>query len=168
MKNRHRVIPRSLSIVFNKSKDKILLLKGQTKKIHWANTYNALGGHIEAGEDIYLSALREIEEDSGISLQNDQLRLAGLVHVKDYNDDYAIMFLFVATIGSAELKSSEEGKVEWIELSQLKSIKTIAPDIKTLAPLCSELKNNETLFGTSIFNTDRTLKKFEIEIYPSK
>ena len=168
MKNRHSIIPRSLTIVFNKNKDKILLIKGQPKKVHWADTYNALGGHIEADENIHSSALREVEEESGISLKKDELRLAGLVHVKDYNDDYAVMFLFMATIGSTKLKSSGEGKVEWVEVNQLKSIKTIAPDIKTLTPLCMKLEKNEILFGTSIFNADRTLKKFEVEVYSTK
>ncbi len=168
MNTRHSVIPRSLTIVFNKDNSQVLLIKGQPKKTHWANTYNALGGHIEENENIHASALREVEEESGISLQREQLRLAGLVHVKDYNNDYAIMFLFKATVGDTDIKSSDEGNVEWIDIGKLKSIKTIAPDIKTLAPLCKKLKNNELLFGTSIFNNDRTLKEFKIDVYQAK
>jgi 8-oxo-dGTP diphosphatase len=168
MNNRHSIIPRSLTIIFNEDDSQVLLIKGQPKKTHWANTYNALGGHIEANENIHTSALREVEEESGISLQKEQLRLAGLVHVKDYNDDYAIMFLFKATVDDTDIKSSEEGNVEWIDISKLKSIETIAPDIKTLAPLCKKLKNNELIFGTSIFNNDRTLKEFKIDVYKTK
>ena len=163
MENRHKVIPRSLTIIFNDDKTKILLIKGQPKKNHWANTYNALGGHIEAGENIHSSALREVKEESGILLKKDQLRLAGLIHVKDYNNEFAIMFVFTAIVGDVNLKSSKEGKVEWVKVNQLKSIKTIAPDIQTLAPLCKKLENNEIFFGVSIFNTDKSLKKFEIE-----
>jgi 8-oxo-dGTP diphosphatase len=165
MNNRHSIIPRSLTIIFNKDESKILLLKGRPRKTHWANTYNALGGHIEANENIHSSALREVKEESGISLQREQLRLAGLIHIKDYNSDYAIMFLFKTTISNTDLKSSEEGKVEWIDISRLKSIEAIAPDIKTLAPLCKKLKNNELIFGTSTFNRDRTLKELKITIY---
>jgi 8-oxo-dGTP pyrophosphatase MutT (NUDIX family) len=167
MRKRHNVIPRSLTIIFNKNKSKLLLIKGQPKKIHWANTYNALGGHIEAGENIHTSALREVKEESGITLQKDQLRLAGLIHVKDYNNDYAIMFLFMTTIDDVKFKSSDEGKVEWISINQLE-FKTIAPDVKILVSSCKKLNNNEIIFGTSIFNTNRSLKKFEIDIYPIK
>ena len=75
---------------------------------------------------------------------------------------------YLKRLADTDLKSSEEGKLEWIDIDKLESIENIAPDIKTLTPLCKKIKNNELMFGTSILNNDRTLKEFEIDIYPTK
>ena len=37
----------------------VLLLRGAADKRLWANRYNGLGGHVEAGEDVLSAAKRE-------------------------------------------------------------------------------------------------------------
>ncbi len=75
--DRFVVIPRTLIFIFDE--DRVLLLKGADDKNIWANKYNGVGGHVEAGEDILESAARELFEETGIT--NVALRLCGQVMI---------------------------------------------------------------------------------------
>ncbi len=75
------------------------------------------GGHVEAGESVTDSVIREMKEETGLTIRNP--RLCGL---KDWERDDGtryIIFYYRADEFSGELKPSEEGKVFWAELSEL-------------------------------------------------
>ena len=75
------------------------------------------GGHVEAGESITDSVVREIQEETGLAIQRP--RLCG---IKDWmRDDGSryIIFYYKADAFSGELRPSEEGKVFWAELDEL-------------------------------------------------
>lgn len=55
----------NLILVFNKEFDSILMCF--RKKMPYLGMYNLVGGKIEEGEDPFESALREMEEETGIS-----------------------------------------------------------------------------------------------------
>jgi 8-oxo-dGTP pyrophosphatase MutT (NUDIX family) len=79
--NRHLVTPRVL-IFLTRGRDRaqeVLLLKGAPDKRLWANRYNGLGGHVEATEDVYAAARREVQEEAGIAV--DGLALRGVVTI---------------------------------------------------------------------------------------
>ena len=56
-KDRNLIIPRTL--IFIRSEDSFLFIKGAADKRLWANKYNGIGGHLERGEDIQSAAERE-------------------------------------------------------------------------------------------------------------
>ena len=91
MKKYYSIIPRSLSFIVKG--DEVLLIKGHPKKYHWAGQYNALGGHIEHQEDIYKSAIREINEESGIKIPLKNVSLKGIIHVDTYYNENVFMFI---------------------------------------------------------------------------
>lgn len=75
------------------------------------------GGHVEQGESITESVIREVYEETGLTITRPKL-----CGVKDWiNDDGSryIVFLFRADEFSGELKASEEGEVFWTEPSAL-------------------------------------------------
>ena len=62
---RHLVVPRVLIFLTRTTGagvQEVLLLKGAPTKRLWANKYNGLGGHVEATEDVYAAARREVHE----------------------------------------------------------------------------------------------------------
>ena len=75
------------------------------------------GGHVEPGESITESVVREVFEETGLRIESP--RLCGFKDwMKDDGSRY-IVFYYRADKFSGELKSSEEGEVFWAELSEL-------------------------------------------------
>ena len=64
----------------------LLLLKGAPAKRLWANRYNGLGGHVEATEDVYTAAVREVWEEAGIEVR--ELALRGVVTIDTGFDEF--------------------------------------------------------------------------------
>ena len=80
------------------------MLKGAPTKRLWANQYNGLGGHVEADEDVYAAALREVNEETGLSVTD--LTLRGVVNVDTGNDEFGqrpgvMMFVFAGAADDA-------------------------------------------------------------------
>lgn len=160
MKKRFSIIPRNLLLIYNK--DSVLLQKGHSKKTHWANMYNGLGGHIEPGENVFSSAQRELQEEGGVLFRIEEMKLKAIISVKTYFDEDCYMFVFAITApDEIQFHANEEGTLEWIKIDKLTEMENIAQDIKILAPLIQKLPEGSLLTGTSSYNTDRTLKHFD-------
>ena len=85
------------------------------------------GGHVEAAESITASTVREIREETGLTVSN--LRMCGVVEWEplgeraegspaevDANSKY-IVFMFRTSTFTGELKSSAEERMEWMTLN---------------------------------------------------
>ena len=103
-----RVILTNMCMIQNGSK--ILV---EDKRSIWANGITFPGGHVEEHEPIVDSVIREIKEETGLTIKNPQL-----CGIKNWiNDDGSryIVFLFKTDKFSGELTSSDEGRVFWME-----------------------------------------------------
>ena len=94
--------------------EKKILLQNRVKK-DWQG-YALPGGHVEPGESFVDAVIREMKEETGLTVIDP--RLAG------ENGRY-IVLLFKATRWSGDLISSDEGQMEWIEYDNLTNIKTV-------------------------------------------
>jgi 8-oxo-dGTP diphosphatase len=127
---RYHVIPRTLCFITHG--DDVLLLRGGPHKRLWAGLYNGVGGHLEQEEDVYSAALREIKEETGLTVR--EVRLRGIVHA-DAGDPIlgVLFFVFTATAESRQVKPSEEGTLEWVPIAQLPASEMVE-DLPTLLP----------------------------------
>lgn len=76
------------------------------------------GGHVEPKESIVKSVIREVKEETGLDIS--KVRLCGLKQFTQCDGSYRYIVLFFKTnTFSGELKSSEEGKVFWIDKKDL-------------------------------------------------
>ncbi|MCY4072385.1 MAG: NUDIX domain-containing protein, partial [Chloroflexi bacterium] len=90
--HRWLTMPRTLSFVING--DDVLMLKRDAGKRVFPNQYNGLGGHVERDEDVRSSALREIEEESGLSVHS--LRLRSIHNIDAGEASGILLFVFTA------------------------------------------------------------------------
>jgi 8-oxo-dGTP diphosphatase len=80
--------------------------------------WNGLGGKFEPGESPEMCAIREVYEESGLTIHNPALR--GILTFPDFRsgeDWYA--FVFVARTFSGTLIDSTEGVLQWIDDDRL-------------------------------------------------
>lgn len=75
------------------------------------------GGHVEPGESFTRAVIREVWEETGLTIEKPQL--CGLKQFLDDNGTRYIVILYKTNRFSGELRSSEEGKVFWIKRSEL-------------------------------------------------
>lgn len=75
------------------------------------------GGHVEPGESFVESVIREVREETGLTIENPRLCGTKQFQTKD-NERYVVLF-YKTDRFSGELCSSDEGKVFWIPRSDL-------------------------------------------------
>ena len=97
-----------------------ILLQDRVKE-DW-NSYTLPGGHVEPGESIVAAVIREIQEETGLTLLDP--RLCGIKQFPIEEGRY-LVFLFVADRFTGTLSSSEEGKVEWVNRKNLDQYRTV-------------------------------------------
>ena len=94
-----------------------VLVQNKVNNPNWSG-WNFPGGHVEKGEYITPSVIREIFEETGLTVEKP--RLCGIKEFHKLKDGKRyIVFLYTADKFSGELKSSEEGEIFWYPLSEL-------------------------------------------------
>ena len=104
------------------------------------------GGHVEPGETVVASVIREVQEETGLTVSN--LRNCG--YIQWYNPEKQsqyFVFLFKTDTFTGNLKDSAEGKMKWLTLDEMLSGK-LAPNMKEYL---------------SVFQNETTLQAFGIE-----
>lgn len=106
-----------------------------------AGMYSPIGGKLNfaEGESPHQCACREIEEETGIRIDPDHVRLTGIVSERGYeNETHWLMFLFEVTraIDPAELSWCEfdEGALEWIPIDRVAEMNIPTTDREVMWP----------------------------------
>ena len=109
----------NLCMVEDLENGKAVLKYRSPEKTHWSG-YAFPGGHIEEGESLVESVIREIYEETGLTIADPKL-----VAVKDWPLDGGgryIVFCYKATEYTGQLRSSDEGEVSWVAKDQLEKL----------------------------------------------
>lgn len=104
--------------------------------------YSPIGGKVEvsAGESPHECAIREIQEEAGLNLDPEEVRLLGVVAEKAYQGEmHWLLFLFetVSPVNPSRVENLEfdEGVLEWVEVEQVQSKNIPQTDRDVLWPL---------------------------------
>ena len=96
------------------------LLQNRAKE-DWKG-YTLPGGHIEKGESIVDAVVREMKEETGLTVLNPHL--CGVKQFPTENGRY-LVFLFETERFEGELIDSDEGTMHWIRKEQLQEVNTV-------------------------------------------
>jgi 8-oxo-dGTP diphosphatase len=100
-------------------KDGKILLQNRVKT-DWQG-YAFPGGHIEIGESIVDAVVREVREETGLTIYNPALCGVKQFPLKGgkYENGRYLVFLFRADQFTGEVTSSDEGEMRWIAKDEL-------------------------------------------------
>ena len=107
--------------------------------------WNFPGGHVEQGEFVTPSVVREIREETGLTIENP--KLCGIKEFqKEQDGKRFIVFLYLASRFSGELRSSAEGDVFWYPLSELRRSKKLADGFSEMLPVFTSDEISEVFY----------------------
>lgn len=81
------------------------------------------GGHVESRESVVDSVIREIKEETGLTIS--ELEFCGIKDWIEHDGSRYIVFLYKSNKYEGDIQSSTEGEVFWMPLEKLKKKETL-------------------------------------------
>lgn len=148
MKN--NLIIGNVTFIFDKERTKVLLLKRAKEPMK--GCWTGVGGKTSFEEDLHLSALREIKEETNLEAEN--LKLKGILKtiLKDLNSSW-ILFIYTAdsSYSNENQVISDEGILKWVDIKDIENYNMIG-FIKEIFP---NILNEKKIFEGTIVHDDQ-------------
>lgn len=81
------------------------------------------GGHVESNESVADSVIREIKEETGLTISN--LQFCGIKDWIEFDGSRYMVFLYKTNTYSGDIQSSLESEIFWMSLEELKKKETL-------------------------------------------
>ena len=109
----------NMVMIYDRDKDRVVV---QDRVKSWKGI-SFPGGHLEDGESIVDSCIREIKEETGLDIEN--LKSCGTIYWcnSETFDKYIVFLYRTETFTGTLLEETEEGKVFWLSIDEVKKIK---------------------------------------------
>ncbi len=140
-----------------KDEQYLMLHRVKKEKDENKDKWIGIGGHFEAEESPEDCLLREVKEETGLTLTKWAFR--GIVTFVSDLWDTEYMFLYTADEYEGELKECDEGNLEWIEKSKVYDLPIWEGD-KVFFKL---LEDRETFFSLKLCYEGEQLKEVYLD-----
>ena len=107
------------------------------------------GGHVEPGESFTESVIREVQEETGLTVEDPVL--CGVKQFQTESDARYVVFFYKATRYSGNLRSSNEGAVYWVPRQELHKQK-LSIDMMEMVRVMESESLNEFYYYTEAGN----------------
>ena len=97
------------------------------------------GGHVEKNENFNESVIREVKEETGLTIKNPFL--CGIEEFKTKKEDRYIMLFYKTNKFSGKLRSSKEGEVFWVDKKDLNKYKLSLDLLRIIKVMESKTKS---------------------------
>lgn len=95
----------------------LMLLRNKKENDMNEGKWIGLGGKIEEGETPDICVLREVKEESGLTLN--AVKLRGLVHFIDDTGYAEDMYLYTSNSYTGEITECNEGELHWVDMDKI-------------------------------------------------
>ena len=102
------------------------------------------GGHLKEKETATESAIREIKEETGLTIS--KLKLCGIKQWFHPDEGRNVCFLFKTHVYSGEIVSSSEGEIFWMPLDKLIESKDVASGFDVMLKVFLDESINEMFY----------------------
>ncbi|MDF2538374.1 MAG: hydrolase [Herbinix sp.] len=138
----------NMCMVYDKLNHKVLV---QERLKSWKGI-SFPGGHVEDGESLVEATIREVKEETGLTVS--ELEACGVIYwFNDETGDRYFVFNYRTEVYHGELiNMTEEGKVFWVDADDLVNL-ALSPGLKERLPMFFE---KQYLEGFGIWSERRT------------
>lgn len=95
----------------------------EEKLVHNSKGLIFPGGHLENNESVVDSLIREIQEETGLTISN--LQFCGIKDWIEFDGSRYMVFLYKTNTYSGNIQASSEGEIFWMPLEDLKKKETL-------------------------------------------
>jgi len=131
--------------LFLLNENKILLLKRHNTGYEDGN-YSVIAGHLDGKENVYKAIIREANEEAGIEIKTEDLRIVQVMHRYKPNDE-RIDYFFECKKWKNEIFNNEPQKCSELKWNLINDLPDNTIGYIKYALLNYQNKNNFTLFG---------------------
>ena len=148
----------TLCYVKHNNKTLMLFRNKKEKDIH-KGKWNGLGGKFESGESPEACVIREVKEESGLTIYSPKLH--GFITFPAFDDikDWYV-FVFTANQFDGKLIESNEGKLEWIDDNKLSTLNMWEGD-----PIFMKWIKDGRFFSSIFEYQKHNLKSYSVQFY---
>ncbi len=127
---RYTPIVGTLGYILNPTQDQVLLMHRNTRPDDdQLGKYNGLGGKMESTEDVATCMKREILEESGLIVE--QMQLRGTINWTGFgpkSEDWMGFIFLITQFSGTLLDVCPEGTLEWVPLNKMNTLPMWAGD----------------------------------------
>lgn len=146
------------TLIFIRTNEKILL--GFKKRGFGVGKWNGFGGKVEKNESILDGAIRELKEESNLTVSRSDMKYLGYVRydlTESLHTD--IVYIFIASKFTGSLAESEEMSPKWFKIDEIPYDKMWV-DSKDWLPI---VLRNRGLLAKYVLSGERNIQKKTVE-----
>ena len=139
----------NICLIEDCSTNKVVLQYRSPERYKKWSGYAFPGGHIEAHEGLVESVIREVKEETGLTIKNP--KLVGMKHWYTTEDERYLVFLYRTSDFEGDIHSTEEGEVRWVAREDVPKME-LAYDMLSLLRVFEEDQLSELFYRERLEN----------------